>query len=186
MIPTNLLTALPPCDPTSSERVDQLLSRPGVRVERIVSSGQASPPGFWYDQAEGEWIVLLSGAAGLRFEHESHTRLPGAGRLPGHPAALPPPRGMDRPRHRHHLARGVLQQRRTVANMKRWLPVGAALCCEGASPADTPAALVAASSQHKAAPTQSTPPTFTLEQSLSARYMNQHEHLIRCNFKRMI
>lgn len=75
MAPNNLLTALPPCDPTSAERVDELLSRPGVRVERIVSSGQASPPGFWYDQAEGEWIVLLSGAAGLRFEHEHHTRL---------------------------------------------------------------------------------------------------------------
>ena len=71
----NLLTALPPCDPTRAECVDELLSRPGLRVERIVSSGQASPPGFWYDQAEGEWIVLLSGAAGLRFEHEQHTRL---------------------------------------------------------------------------------------------------------------
>ncbi|EOG3621370.1 cupin [Pseudomonas putida] len=75
MIPNNLLAALPPCDPASAEHVDELLSRPGVRVERIVSSGQASPPGFWYDQAEGEWIVLLSGAAGLRFEHEHHTRL---------------------------------------------------------------------------------------------------------------
>lgn len=71
----NLLTALPPCDPASAERVDELLSRPGIRVERIVSSGQASPPGFWYDQAEGEWIMLLSGAAALRFEHERHTRL---------------------------------------------------------------------------------------------------------------
>ncbi|MFJ4255345.1 MULTISPECIES: cupin domain-containing protein [Pseudomonas] len=75
MTPSNLLTALPPCDPTSAECIDELLSRPGLRVERIVSSGQASPPGFWYDQAEGEWIVLLSGAAGLRFEHEQHTRL---------------------------------------------------------------------------------------------------------------
>jgi len=72
---TNLLTALPAADPTCAERVDELLSRPGVRVERIVSSGQASPPGYWYDQAEGEWIVLLSGAAGLRFELENHTRL---------------------------------------------------------------------------------------------------------------
>ncbi|AJA15634.1 cupin [Pseudomonas putida S12] len=71
----NLLTALPPCDPASAERIDELLSRPGIRVERIVSSGQASPPGFWYDQAEGEWIMLLSGAAALRFEHEHHTRL---------------------------------------------------------------------------------------------------------------
>ncbi len=75
----NLLTDLPPCAATSAERVDELLSRPGIRVERIVSTGQASPPGFWYDQAEGEWVVLLSGAAGLRFEHEQYTRLLAAG-----------------------------------------------------------------------------------------------------------
>jgi len=75
MAPFNMLNTLPPCDPTAAERVDELLSRPGVRIERIVSSGQSSPLGYWYDQAEGEWIVLLSGAAGLRFEHENHTRL---------------------------------------------------------------------------------------------------------------
>lgn len=51
MTPTNLLTTLPPCDPTCAEQVDELLSRPGVRVERIVSSGRASPPGYWYDQS---------------------------------------------------------------------------------------------------------------------------------------
>ena len=55
MVPLNVLNPLPPCDPTSAERVDELLSRPGVRIERIVSSGQCSPPGYWYDQAEGEW-----------------------------------------------------------------------------------------------------------------------------------
>jgi cupin 2 domain-containing protein len=75
MTPANVLTQLPPCDPTAAERVDELLQRPGVRIERIVSSGQSSPPGYWYDQAEGEWIVLLTGAAGLRLGHEDHTRL---------------------------------------------------------------------------------------------------------------
>jgi cupin 2 domain-containing protein len=39
-----------------------------VRIERIVSTGQASPPGFWYDQADDEFVVLLMGAARLRFE----------------------------------------------------------------------------------------------------------------------
>lgn len=39
-----------------------------MRIERIVSTGQASPPGFWYDQADDELVVLLSGAAQLRFE----------------------------------------------------------------------------------------------------------------------
>jgi cupin 2 domain-containing protein len=39
-----------------------------VRIERIVSTGQASPPGFWYDQPWTEWVLLLAGAAGLLFE----------------------------------------------------------------------------------------------------------------------
>jgi len=39
-----------------------------MRIERIVSTGQASPPGFWYDQADDEFVVLLAGIARLRFE----------------------------------------------------------------------------------------------------------------------
>ncbi len=45
-----------------------LLAGPGVRIERIVSAGHASPPGFWYDQPHMEWVALLAGAARLRFE----------------------------------------------------------------------------------------------------------------------
>jgi hypothetical protein len=62
----NLLAPLP--DARAAEAVDILLSRPGIRIERIVSLGEASPPGFWYDQDEGEWVLLLSGSARLRFE----------------------------------------------------------------------------------------------------------------------
>ena len=72
----NLLSLPQPAD---AERVDALLSRPGLRIERIVSWGQASPPGFWYDQGEGEWVLLLSGAARLRFEDEAEARLLGPG-----------------------------------------------------------------------------------------------------------
>lgn len=72
---SNLLGALPPFDPSLAEQVDLLLQRPGLRIERIVSSGQSSPPGFWYDQAEGEWIMLLCGSARLRLEHEDRPRL---------------------------------------------------------------------------------------------------------------
>jgi cupin 2 domain-containing protein len=49
------------------ETVELLLERPGVRVERIVSTGQASPPGQWYDQAGDEWVTLLAGRATLRW-----------------------------------------------------------------------------------------------------------------------
>jgi len=62
--------------PTSvdHEHFEELLKRPGLRIERIVSTGQASPPGFWYDQPQDEWVVLLSGSAGLRFESEAEVR----------------------------------------------------------------------------------------------------------------
>jgi cupin 2 domain-containing protein len=69
----NLLTPLP--DARAAEQIETLLTRPGLRVERIVSLGQASPPGFWYDQAEGEWVLVLAGAAKLRFADEPEARL---------------------------------------------------------------------------------------------------------------
>lgn len=69
----NLLFPLP--DARMAEAVEALLTRPGLRLERIVSQGQASPPGFWYDPAEGEWVLLLAGAARLRFADEAEPRL---------------------------------------------------------------------------------------------------------------
>lgn len=66
----NLLSNLP-FGQESDERCDTLFARPGVRIERIVSTGQASPPDFWYDQEQAEWVVLLQGAAKLRFADES-------------------------------------------------------------------------------------------------------------------
>ncbi|QXH59177.1 cupin [Pseudomonas maumuensis] len=75
----NLFSALPALNPQADEQFDDLLRRPGLRIERIVSSGQASAPGFWYDQAEGEWIVLLAGSADVRLEHEAQARRLAAG-----------------------------------------------------------------------------------------------------------
>ncbi|MDD2058792.1 cupin domain-containing protein [Pseudomonas sp. GD03860] len=59
---------------TTREHFDDMLSRPGLRIERIVSFGQTSPPGFWYDQPQSEWVVVLSGSAGVRLEHEASER----------------------------------------------------------------------------------------------------------------
>jgi cupin 2 domain-containing protein len=73
----NLLAPL--SDAEAAERVDTLLTRPGLRIERIVSRGQASPPGFWYDQAEAEWVLVLAGAARLRFAGETEARILGPG-----------------------------------------------------------------------------------------------------------
>ncbi|MGA9469195.1 MAG: cupin domain-containing protein [Candidatus Macondimonas sp.] len=76
----NLWAAPPP--PGGEEQVQILLSQPGIRIERIVSHGQASPPGFWYDQGEGEFVVLLAGAATLSLQiadgiHETVALRPG-------------------------------------------------------------------------------------------------------------
>lgn len=68
----NLFDGIP--DSLGSEQVEEVLKRSGVRVERIVSRGQASPDGFWYDQAENEWVVVLRGRARLRFEGENEPR----------------------------------------------------------------------------------------------------------------
>lgn len=68
----SLLQDLP--DATKGEVLQVLLSEPQLRLERIVSLGQASPPGFWYDQAEIEWVVLIEGSAEILFEDESVAR----------------------------------------------------------------------------------------------------------------
>ena len=57
------------------EEITPLLDRPGVRIERIVSTGQASPPGFWYDQPADEWVILLSGSATLEIAGEAEVAL---------------------------------------------------------------------------------------------------------------
>lgn len=56
-----------------------LVETPHVKIERIVSFGQASPPGFWYDQAWAEWIMVLGGAAGVRLEDDAEIRVLRAG-----------------------------------------------------------------------------------------------------------
>ena len=60
---------------TDNETVLSLLDRQGVRIERIVSSGHASPKASWYDQAMDEWVLLVSGAARLEIEGEGDVAL---------------------------------------------------------------------------------------------------------------
>jgi cupin 2 domain-containing protein len=61
------------------EETTILAELPGARVERIVSTGQASPEGFWYDQGWTEWVVVLTGSAGVRIEGEAAARMLGPG-----------------------------------------------------------------------------------------------------------
>ena len=65
--------------PAKDEIVTELLRRPGVKIERIVSTGQVSPPGFWYDQPQDEWVLVLRGRAGLLVEGEAERTLEAGG-----------------------------------------------------------------------------------------------------------
>lgn len=66
--PPNLLANIPFDLP--EELFQTLVVAKGVRIERIVSHGHASPEGFWYDQDQDEWVVVLQGVATLRFENQ--------------------------------------------------------------------------------------------------------------------
>ena len=68
----NLLASLPTA--REAEVSQALLTAEGVRLERIVSEGQASPEGFWYDQEEAEWVMVVTGRAGLMIEGEARER----------------------------------------------------------------------------------------------------------------
>lgn len=73
----NLFASIPAKLP--EEMTQTLMDHGCARIERIVSRGQSSPDGFWYDQQEYEWVVLLAGSAGLEIEGEQdiHILKPG-------------------------------------------------------------------------------------------------------------
>lgn len=100
----NLLKPIP--KRRRQEQLDVLLERKTVRVERIVSQQHASPPGFWYDQPTGEWVLLLSGSAALLFEGDIEPMVLTAGDY------------LDIPAHRRHRIEWTDPSKPTV-----WLAV---------------------------------------------------------------
>jgi len=80
----NLLANLPAT--LADERFDELLRGRDFRLERILSTGHATPGGQWYDQEQAEWVLVLCGSAQLLFEGE-----PAAVELgPGDHVLIPP------------------------------------------------------------------------------------------------
>lgn len=69
----NLLRDLPLT--LDAEQFATLIDRPGARIERIVSTGQATPPGEWLTQPHDEWVLLVHGAADLLIEGGAESRL---------------------------------------------------------------------------------------------------------------
>jgi cupin 2 domain-containing protein len=74
MIQTGSLKRDLPSRPLADELADILVERAPLRIERIVSTGQVTPDGAWYDQATEEWVLVIAGAARLRIEGEDQDR----------------------------------------------------------------------------------------------------------------
>ena len=69
MEPENLLDNLPANLP--EELFTTILQANNLRIERIVSHGHVSPPGFWYDQDENELVIVLEGSAAVQFDGDA-------------------------------------------------------------------------------------------------------------------
>jgi cupin 2 domain-containing protein len=72
---SNLFANLPSNLP--DELFTTLLEATNLRIERIISHGHSSPEGFWYDQDQHEWVIVLQGAARLSIEGELKELKPG-------------------------------------------------------------------------------------------------------------
>jgi len=73
--------------PLPDEAASDLAAGPNVRIERIVSHGQATPAGAWFDQEWDEWVIVLKGSAGLLFAGDSAALALGPGdhvHIPAH------------------------------------------------------------------------------------------------------
>jgi cupin 2 domain-containing protein len=65
----NLFDAIPPN--LTEELFSTIHRAKDFRIERIVSQGQCSPPGFWYDQNQHEWLIVLEGSASIEFQNQT-------------------------------------------------------------------------------------------------------------------
>jgi cupin 2 domain-containing protein len=103
---SNLYENIP--DSLPEELIDIIASKSDgeIRIERIVSRGHYSPSGYWYDQPRNEFVVLLKGSAGLRFEGSEDT------------VALQPGDWIDIPAHQKHRVEWTDPNQDTV-----WLAV---------------------------------------------------------------
>jgi cupin 2 domain-containing protein len=53
------------------EITEKIISSGNIRIERIISKGDASPGDFWYDQEDNEWVIVIKGNAKLEFFGEN-------------------------------------------------------------------------------------------------------------------
>jgi len=101
---TNLFSNMP--DKLPAELCETLLQSESVRIERIVSTGHATPDQTWYNQSEHEWIIVLKGEAKLLFDGDDT------------PLDLKPGSYINIPAHRKHRVEWTSPDEPTV-----WLAV---------------------------------------------------------------
>ena len=70
---SSLFSDVPPRG--AEEAFTTILERPGLRIERIVSHGHATPVDQPFEQAGDEWVLLVQGAARLWLEGQSEITL---------------------------------------------------------------------------------------------------------------
>jgi cupin 2 domain-containing protein len=87
------------------ELFETLARGDAVHIERIVSRGQVTPAGEWYDQKRNEFVLLVQGAARLEYAD-------------GRQADLGPGDWLDIPAHEKHRVAWTDPQQDTV-----WLAV---------------------------------------------------------------
>ena len=71
---TNFFSKIPELQP-GMEEIENILRHGNVRIERITGSGAVSPDGFWFDQDENEWVMLLQGDAVIEFTDGTKTQM---------------------------------------------------------------------------------------------------------------
>ena len=59
----------------NQELFESIVSTDNILIERIISTGQVTPPGEWYDQDKDEWLILLQGEASLAYADGSKIKL---------------------------------------------------------------------------------------------------------------
>lgn len=91
-------------DELPEELISVLMESEHVKIERIVSAGQASPEGFWYDQEQNEWVLLITGSVTLSVEEKSGIEQ----------VELNPGDHLLLPAHQRHRVESTAQTERTI------------------------------------------------------------------------
>ena len=69
----NIFTKIP--QELKDELFEDIINKPNLKIQRIVSDGHTTNKFDWYDQDGDEWIILLQGSAIISFFDEDDVAL---------------------------------------------------------------------------------------------------------------